>query len=266
MTPQAPLRASTDAAARGRPASTPAREWLAALVDLVFPPFCPICRGRLAEGRRDPLCGACWARLERIAGPVCRVCGLPLGSLSAAPLEGRSCGPCRLSPPAFRYARAAARYGDTVRQAVHALKFGGRRAMAAPLGDLLAGVDLAGLTPPGPDLAVPVPLYPGRERARGFNQAALLAARLGRVTGLPVDAGVLRRRRATAVQADLPAREREANVRGAFVVRRPERVAGRHVLLVDDVLTTGSTAGACAAALLEAGAATVGVLTVARVS
>jgi ComF family protein len=244
----------------------PAREWLTALADLVFPPFCPVCRARLGEGRRDPLCGPCWARLERIQPPVCRVCGLPLGALPGSALDGRRCGPCRLSPPAFRYARAAAHYGETVRQAIHAFKFGGRRALAGPLGDLLADADLAGLAPPGPDLLVPVPLFPTRQRERGFNQSELLAARLGRLTGLPVAGRALHRRRATAVQADLPARERAANVRGAFAVRWPEKVTGRHVLLVDDVLTTGSTADSCAAALLDAGAETVGVLTVARVS
>jgi ComF family protein len=245
---------------------TLAREWLTALADLVFPPFCPVCRARLGEGRRDPLCGACWARLERIRPPVCRVCGLPLGALPGSALDGRRCGPCRLHPPAFAYARAAAEYGETVRRAIHAFKFGGRRALATPLGDLLAGVDLADVAAPGPDLLVPVPLYPSRQRQRGFNQAELLAARLGRLSGLSVDRRALRRRRGTAVQADLPARERAANVRGAFVVGRPERVAGRDVLLVDDVMTTGATAGSCAAALLDAGAATVGVLTVARVS
>lgn len=244
----------------------PAREWLTALLDLAFPPFCPVCRARLGEGRRDPLCAGCWAGLERITGPVCRVCGVPFDPLAGAGLGGRTCGACRLTPPPFHYARAAARYGDTVRQAVHAFKFGRRRALAAPLGDLLAGIGLAGLPGPEPDLVLPVPLHPSRERERGFNQAALLAARLGRAVGLAVDVTALKRRRATAAQADLPARERQANVRGAFTVRRPERVAGRHVLLVDDVLTTGSTAGSCATALLQAGAAVVGVLTVARVS
>jgi ComF family protein len=249
-------------ASRSSSAALSPREWLVALLDLLFPPFCPVCRARLGDERRDPLCGGCWAGLERITGPVCRVCGLPLDAPAEPEPRGRTCGACRLSPPAFSYARAAARYGDTVRQAVHAFKFGRRRALAGPLGDLLAGVPLAA---PGPDLVIPVPLHPARERERGFNQAALLATRLGRAAGVPVDGSVLRRVRPTAAQADLPARDRQHNVRGAFAVRRPERVSGRHVLLVDDVLTTGSTAGSCAAALLDAGAAAVGVLTVARV-
>jgi ComF family protein len=238
--------------------------WLTALLDLTFPPFCPICRARLGAGRRDPLCGGCWDGLERITGPICRVCGLPLPGLPGASGDLRTCGACRVAPPAFQYARAALRYGDTVRQAVHAFKFGGRRALAAPLGDLLADLDLTALPVEPPDLVVPVPLHPRRERARGFNQAALLADRLGRRKGLPVESFALRRARPTAAQSDLPAGEREANVLGAFAVRWPDRIAGRHVLLVDDVLTTGSTSGSCAGALLEAGAAGVGVLTVAR--
>ena len=240
---------------------------LTALLDLVFPPFCPVCRARLGEGRRDPLCGACWAGLERLTGPVCGLCGQPIAWLGQGPRAvAPTCGACRRHRPRFSYARAAADYGDTVREAVHAFKFRGRRALAAPLGDLLAGLEPPASPGPPPSVIVPVPLHARRERERGFNQAELLARRLGRAWDVPVAARALVRSRATPAQADLPADARRANVRGAFAVRAPGRVAGRHVLLVDDVLTTGATAGACAAALLDAGAAAVGVLTVARVS
>jgi ComF family protein len=113
-------------------------------------------------------------------------------------------------------------------------------------------------------VVVPVPLHPRRERARGFNQPWLLARRLAVAWGLTARADVLARRVATAAQTDLGAAARRLNVRDAFTVRRPELVAGRHVLLVDDVLTTGATAAACAVALRSGGAATVGVVTVAR--
>jgi ComF family protein len=205
--------------------------------------------------------------IDRLPGPGCRVCGAPLeGFLGVSrPDDGRRCGACRLTPPAFSYARTAARYGDTVRLAVHALKFRGRRALAAPLGDLLAEIDPATLPVPAPDLIVPVPLHARRQRERGFNQAVLLARRLGRGWGVPVESRVLARRRATAPQTDLPAAARRGNVRGAFSARHPGWVAGRHVVLVDDVFTTGSTVDACARCLLDAGATAVGVLTVARV-
>jgi ComF family protein len=234
------------------------RAWAGALLDLVFPPICPLCRARLGAGRRDPLCGACWQALERIDEPVCRLCGLPLT------IPGL-CGACRRRRPAFSYARAAARYGDVVREALHAFKFGGRRALAAPLGDLLAAPGPGALPEAAPDLLLPVPLHPRRRRERGFNQSLLLARRVGRAWGLPVRSDILRRTAATSPQTDLSAQARRANVRGAFLLRRPELVAGRHVVLVDDILTTGATAGECARVLREAGAATVGVLTVARV-
>jgi ComF family protein len=241
------------------------REWLGAALDLVFPPFCVICRHRLGAGRRDPLCGPCWVALERIGPPMCARCGRPFPRLDvAAVAPAQRCGDCRRRPPAFTAARAAARYGDTVREALHAFKFDRRRALAAPLGDLLAEIPLGALATGGIDVVVPVPLHPSRERERGFNQAALLARRAARVWGLPLAADALGRAVPTATQTALAGRERQDNVRGAFTVRRPEAVAGRRVGLVDDVLTTGATAGECARCLHDAGAAAVVVLTVAR--
>ena len=231
--------------------------WVTAALDLVFPPLCPVCDGMLGAGRRDPLCGACWDAFERIAPPWCRCCGAPLG------IEGL-CGACRGRRPRFAYARAAVLYGDLVREAIHAFKFGGRRGLANPLGDLLAGLGLSALPGAAPDALVPVPLHPRRARDRGYDQALLLARRLERTWGVPVVADVLVRAVPTQPQTDLDAAARRRNVRGAFAVRRPEKIAGLHVVLVDDVLTTGATAGECARALYGAGAAAVGVLTVAR--
>jgi ComF family protein len=155
-------------------------------------------------------------------------------------------------------------YGDLVREAIHAFKFGGRRGLANPLGDLLAGVGLSALPGAAPDALVPVPLHPRRARERGYDQALLLAGRLERAWGVPVVADVLLRAVPTRPQTDLDAAARRRNVRDAFAVRRAEPIAGRHIVLVDDVLTTGATAGECARTLYGAGAAAVGVLTVAR--
>jgi ComF family protein len=148
------------------------------------------------------------------------------------------------------------------RDAIHALKFRGRRALARPLAKLIVeqwgaalDADVAAL--------VPVPLARGRQAERGFNQAALLAERLAAALGVPARPRWLARVRATAPQSDLGAAERRANVRGAFVAH--PAVAGRHVVVVDDVLTTGATVAECARALKAAGAARVGVLAVARV-
>ena len=148
---------------------------------------------------------------------------------------------------------------------MHALKFQGKTALARPLGDLMAEVGATMLPVDAVDCLVPVPLHPSREAERGFNQSALLANRVSRRWGVPVEARALRRRRVTLPQTDLDASSRRANVRGAFAVSRPGAVDGRHVLLVDDVFTTGATVSECARVLLDAGATAVGVLTVARV-
>jgi ComF family protein len=152
-----------------------------------------------------------------------------------------------------------------VREAVHALKFGGKTALARPLGDLMAEAGATMLPRGAVDCLAPVPLHPSREAERGFNQSVLLANRVGRRWGVSVELRALRRRRPTLPQTDLDAAGRRANVRGAFTLSRAAAVDGRHVLLIDDVFTTGATVAECARVLVEAGASAVGVLTVARV-
>ena len=188
------------------------------------------------------------------------------GAISGPPhMKELLCGSCRRRAPGFDYARSAARYDDVVREALHAFKFRGRRALAAPLGDLLVE-GMEGWLPAGvPALLLPVPLHPRRERERGFNQASLLAWRVGRAWRVPVRDDALVRAVATPSQTELDAPARRANVRDAFRLRRPELIAGRHVLLVDDILTTGATLSECARCLREGGAAAVGAVTVARV-
>lgn len=237
-----------------------------AALDLVFPALCPVCEATLGDGRRDPLCGACWGTITRLGPPWCDVCGkAPLAITPRVELPrhvAQTCATCATSPPGYDYARSAALYEGGLRDALHAFKFGGRRALAGPLGDLVVE-QCVGSLPDGIDALVPVPLARERERERGFNQAALLARRIGRQLEVPTRPGWLARTRTTRPQSELSAAERRANVRGAF--RACERVAGRHVLLVDDILTTGATLDACAVALSAAGARRVGVLTVARV-
>ena len=227
-----------------------------AALDLLFPAVCPLCSARLGVGRRDPVCGPCWASFAPITPPWCATCGVPVPSDIVA-----RCAACRDETPAFDYARAAATYGGAVREAVHALKFGGRQSLARPLGDLIA--EQCARTSILPEALVPVPLARARERERGFNQATLLAERLGERLGIRVRAGWLVRLRATEAQSDLSASERRVNVANAFAAAGA--VAGRDVAIVDDVITTGATAGECARALRLAGARRVGVLAVARV-
>ena len=237
-----------------------------AALDLVFPALCPVCEATLGPGRRDPLCGACWGAITRLGAPTCDVCGAATPTIATVAEPPRrvapTCATCMTSPPHYDYARSAALYEGGLRDALHAFKFAGRRALAGPLGDLAAEQCVASL-PDGIDALIPVPLARERERERGFNQATLLARRIGRRLGVPTRPSWLARIRSTRPQSDLSAAERRTNVRGAF--RASERVAGGHLLLVDDILTTGATLDACARALSAAGARRVGVLTVARV-
>jgi ComF family protein len=233
--------------------------WLVAALDLLYPALCPVCVDPLGAGRRDPLCGRCWSAIPRLPRPACDVCGLPLASLAA--LDAPVCPACSIDPPPFEYARVAALYAGTLREALHAFKFGRKRALARPLAALLAET-CARRLPADVDALVPVPLAPARERERGFNQSRLLAERMAPVLGTAVRPGWLRRARPTRPQSDLGAAERAVNVRGAF--RAAPAAAGTHVVIVDDVVTTGATAADCARALREAGARRVGLLAVAR--
>ena len=270
------------------------REWAVAALDLVFPARCPVCETTLGAGRRDPLCGACWIAIDRIHPPVCDTCGLPFPTLAPptgaggprtdiADIEERSgfpgarrtpggvgghlgaphdqCRACVTAAPAFDWARAGGLYAGPLRDAVQRLKFARKPALARPLA-ALALEQWAGWLPPV-DAVIPVPLARARERARGFNQAALLAERVAHALGARLEARWLARARDTAPQVDLDVVERRVNVRDAFVAS--STVAGLDLVLVDDVLTTGATASECARVLRAAGARRVGVLTVARV-
>ncbi len=251
-----------------RPAASHLRSGLAVLattiLDLVFPALCPVCRATLGPGRRDPLCGACWDAIARIERPYCAVCGTPCATFGAATGDPDQtlCVPCAAERPAYDYARSAAMYAGALRDALHAFKFSGKRALARPLAELLLE-QCAGALPAGIAAVVPVPLSPDRERERGFNQARLLAERVARHLGARLEPRWLARTRATRPQSDLSAAERRLNVRDAF--RASPAVARRHVLVVDDILTTGATVEECARALRAAGAGRIGVLTVARV-
>lgn len=228
------------------------------ILDLLFPPRCLVC------GLPDPeiLCGYCRRGFQVVPPPICLRCGSPLAATGAAD----RCPRCRRGTIPFAAARAPALYAGSLRTALHRLKFNGRRALGPLLGEFLAEFVRATAALGHPDLVVPVPLHPSRERARGFNHAALLAAPVAETLGLPMDAALLERVTPTAPQRTLTGPERRANVRGAFRVRASAAaiVRGQALLLVDDVLTSGATAAECTRTLLAAGAAEVRVATVAR--
>jgi ComF family protein len=188
------------------------------------------------------------------------VCRTPF--LNAAPLDEQGrCELCRRGLRGFDAAYSFGAYEDTLRELIHLFKYSRIRTLAAPLGRLIAS---AIPTDQSFDVVVPVPLHWRRRIERGFNQSELLARAVARRYGAPV-VNVLRRKRSTAAQAGLSNAKRRANVSGAFVAARPHAVANRRVLLIDDVMTTGATAAACASALHRAGARYVALLTLARV-
>jgi ComF family protein len=235
------------------------------VLDLVLAPVCVGCGGPIPPRAPDRLvCAACWARARPLPLPRCDRCWMPLPL--SAPGTIASCRLCPELRPAVRAVRSVYLLDDVSKPIVHALKYRGWYAVAKPMGRRMAEVPLPQESEEEIDLVVPVPISPTRLRERGYNQAALLAAEIGRIRGWNVDDKVLSRDRSRGSQTTLHPSERRANVAGAFRVgpRQTARIAARHVLLIDDVWTTGATALACCDALLAVGARAVSVLTFGR--
>lgn len=230
-----------------------------ALLSLFFPPHCASCGADTAAGVH--LCERCAGQARRIEPPRCERCSEPFSGALFASFTCANCADRRLH---FECAVAPYLSRGVVREFIHRFKYDRERYLRQPLAAWLAEA-LADerLARRAFDLVVPVPLHPTRQRERGFNQAAELAALLSRRCRVPVR-HALQRTRYTTTQTRLDREQRMENLRGAFRLRRSADVRGRHLLLVDDVFTTGSTVDECARVLREAGAASVRVATVAR--
>ncbi|MEZ5840076.1 MAG: ComF family protein [Hyphomicrobiales bacterium] len=245
---------------RGPDLAAMARRAGRVLLDLIVPPRCLSC-GAAVEAPHT-LCARCWSRLRLIERPYCERLGTPFpfdpgpGALSSAAIA---------SPPAFDRARAVAVFDEVARGLVHDLKYRDRGELSVAMGRWMAraGAELVA----GADLLVPVPLHRRRLFQRRYNQSALLARAVAAASGVAVSVDSLERIKQTRQQVGLSARDRAANVRGAFVVPAAHRIdiAGRNIVLVDDVLTSGATVEAATRALRRAGAARVDVLVFARV-
>jgi len=229
------------------------------IIDIGLPPLCPACREPVRDA--GALCPQCWSRLNFITRPYCERLGIPF---AFDPGPGILSMQAIADPPAYGRARAAVRFDDVARALVHAVKYGDRLDLVPTLGRWMASAGHELLA--DADALVPVPLHWRRLWARRFNQAAALANAIAATANLPVTTA-LKRTRATRSQVGLSKSERAQNIQGAFRVPAGARgeVAGRRLVLVDDVLTSGATVDACARALLRAGAAQVEVLVFARV-
>lgn len=230
-------------------------------LDLLLPPRCPV-SGEIvsAQGLLSP---GVWGGLSFIEPPHCDACGVPFSFDTGG--EGTRCAVCLAAPPVYGKARSALIYDDASRDIVLAFKHGDKLESIPALIPFMsrAGADVIARA----DYLVPVPLHRWRLLRRRYNQAALLAYGIGKAARKPVLAQTLRRLRATPSQGHLNAGQREKNVKNAFAVREKDKpvITGKHLLLIDDVYTTGATVGECAKALLKAGASQVDILTLARV-
>ena len=238
--------------------------WLARLgagaIDFVYPPTCLACHAPVE--RADALCAACFGKLRPISAPYCPVLGIPFevdlgpGALSAEAIA---------NPPPYQRARTALVYNQVAGLLVSRLKYGDRPELAAFCARLMAA---AGFDLLGPDaVLLPVPLHPLRQFTRRYNQSAEIARSLSHLAGLPLLPGLVRRKRATRRQVGLSADARSRNVAGAFVAAPDAlaRLKGRRVVIVDDVVTTGSTVKAVTLALKRAGVDKIDVIAFARV-
>ncbi len=223
---------------------------------LLYPPRCLVCRVLGESG----LCTACLARIVPVAPPFCRTCGQ-----TVQPTDG-GCANCAVRRPAFTRARALGAYDGVLRAAIHQFKYRDRPQLAAPLGLRLAAFarenapDLNGLRF---DTLLAVPMHPVRRRLRGYNQSERLARVVASELALPLLTDALVRARATRPQVGLASEARRGNLSGAFAVRRPDAVQGKTLMLIDDVVTTGSSLHECALILRAYGAKAVYALTLA---
>ena len=243
--------------------TTSQQAWLGKLrtcaLDLLFPPHCAACQSLGAW-----LCADCLDKIEAIEPPVCEHCGVPLPGAQPGSDGVAICARCQISPLQLDGHRAYAVHGGPLRKAIHRFKYEDLRGLAPLLGQLMAdGWNRLSPRDLNLDAIVPVPLHRSRQRERGYNQAALLARELGQCLQLRVIESAVVRSRATAPQVDLNAQARRANVRDAFRSRGND-LAGKCVLLVDDVCTSGATLESTCEALRGAGVSSVWACTLAR--
>lgn len=226
------------------------------LLKIVFPPACPLCLETLPENWNDDFCARCLAGFKPLPSAHCSRCALPF---TATENSSHLCGRCLSSSPTYLKVYAYGLYEATLRQAVHQFKFNHKVGLDRSLGKLLEQAIDSDLKI---DLVLPVPLQEKRLQQRSYNQALLLVRDVARRRKWRVDNRLLAKVKETLPQHDLPAKQREKNLLGAFHLER--QLAGEHILLIDDVMTTGATVSACSKVLLDGGAGSISVAVIAR--
>ena len=238
---------------------------LRSLIWFLYPAQCRHCGENLDPADSHYICKSCWDQVEYIDRPYCEKCGYPLDSLSSLPDRVFSCADCP-DETSFGKARSIAHYYDSaIGEAIRLLKDNGKTIMAGKLAEIMAkGVhDLLDVN--DYDCIVPVPIHKKKLRKRGYNQMDLIGRKMSAKLGIPIDAQSLVKSVHTPPQRGLKARDRVQNIKDSFSVIDPSKIAGKRVLLIDDVMTTGSTANECARVLLKEGkASNVDVLTLTR--
>ena len=237
------------------------------LLNLIFPLNCRICKKPIRESKGYSICEDCFQTIELIAKPYCVKCNKPL-SLSPD-WEGLEvelwCVDCKNKHFSFEFSRSVGKYSGVLKEAIHLFKYQGEKKLAKPLGNLL--INYLKENPKFReliDLIIPVPLHKDNLKERGFNQSVLLGEIIGNYFSIPVKEGVLIKKRLTPSQVNLSKKEREKNMREAFLVQRPQEVKEKNILILDDIFTTGSTVEGCARELKKAKAKNVYILTLAR--
>ncbi|MFO7983604.1 MAG: ComF family protein [Desulfuromonadales bacterium] len=228
------------------------------LFNVLLPPCCPLCKEETGD-IPAAFCPTCAAGIRPITSPCCPCCALPYpGEI----IHDHLCEECLRKKPSYERVLAGAHYDGSLREAIHRFKYRGdiglESALARTVGESFAR-DILDFSP---DLMIPVPLHVGRLRERTYNQAQLLALRLGKMLTIPVDSRLLQRTRATDSQQRLSGRARRANLRGAF--EGADELAQRRILLIDDVMTTGATVEECSREMMRCGAESVLVAVLAR--
>lgn len=225
----------------------------------IYPAQCRCCGKPMGIGKVPYICDECWNSIELIEKPFCEICGKPLTEAEVV------CKRCKENPPIFSKARAIVRYNEPIRQAIHLLKYEKKRVMLKHL-SVLIKERLPNLLVIGNyDYLLPVPLHKKRLRKRGFNQAELIGKIIEHSFGVQMDSDNLARIKNTLPQSSLKtSEEKHQNVHEAFILQNPEKIKGKKILIVDDILTTGATVSEIARLLLDAEAEEVDVFTIAH--